>query len=142
MGMMTDDLCLKVEHPSTSLLRSRSISPQPRHSDSSDNASTPSYPMQPLSTTNGVNNDKFHIPRYNFPSNLVSTPRRKTSKSMSPAPRNSRDCSSVGTTELSTNGHHVTETHHITKDYDERTGAKTINRYQLLDTIGRGVHGK
>lgn len=37
---------------------------------------------------------------------------------------------------------HVTETHHITKDYDSRTGAKTINRYEFHNTIGRGVHGK
>jgi serine/threonine protein kinase len=36
----------------------------------------------------------------------------------------------------------VTETHHITKDYDHRTGAKTINRYEFHETIGRGVHGK
>ena len=38
--------------------------------------------------------------------------------------------------------HRVTETHHITKDYDSRTGAKTINRYEFQETIGRGVHGK
>jgi serine/threonine protein kinase len=43
---------------------------------------------------------------------------------------------------LSTAPSHVTETHHITKDYDQRTGAKTINRYEFHGTIGRGVHGK
>jgi serine/threonine protein kinase len=36
----------------------------------------------------------------------------------------------------------VTETHTITKDYDPRTGTKRINRYEMLETIGRGVHGK
>jgi hypothetical protein len=159
---MTENLGLRVESTSASS-RSRSTSPQPRHS-SSDYASLSSYAMPPPPppppsasppTTNGVNDSQFQIPRYNFPPNLVPTNPRKQPSIKSPILKPEEHCpplpfpqassSSIRPTDSSSsNGqaHHVTETHHITKDYDQRTGAKTINRYEFLETIGRGVHGK
>ena len=156
---MTENLGLRVEATASS--RSRSTSPQPRHS-SPDYASLSSQAMPPPPppsasppTTNGVNDSQFQIPRYNFPPNLVSTNTRKQSSIKSPVLKPEQQCqplpppqassSSIRPTDSSSsNGqaHHVTETHHITKDYDQRTGAKTINRYEFLETIGRGVHGK
>jgi hypothetical protein len=160
---MTDNIGLKVE--STDSSRSRSTSPQPRHS-SFDYASLSSYAMSPPPpppppqsasppTTNGVNDSQFQIPRYNFPQNLVPTnpwkqpsiksPILKPEQQCPPLPPAQASSSSIRPTDSgSPNGqaHHVTETHHITKDYDHRTGSKTINRYEFLETIGRGVHGK
>ena len=154
---MTENPSVRVE--STVSSHSRSISPQPRQS-SSDNASLSSYSMPPPpppplaspSTTNGVHDSQFPIASYNFP-NLVPA-NRKQLPIKSPVVKPEQTCpplqppvspSPVRPTESgSSNGqsHHVTETHHITKDYDQRTGAKTINRYEFLETIGRGVHGK
>src|SRR5579859_7700394 len=150
---MTDEPGLDAGDPlSTSL----SGSPSSRWRPSSpDYASTASYSrtrtQQPnTATTNGVH-DAFNIPRYDFPANLVPnsvrrhassrSPSRKSpdelwSQPGSPAPRTSEPLFTNGS------GHHVTETHHITKEWDERTGAKRINRYEFLHTIGRGVHGK
>jgi len=105
-------------------------------------SSTPSIPP---STPNGVA-ENLHIPRYHFPPNLVPPVRRQPSIK-SPQPRYPDYCPSpsASSTPISRQdsiNHHVTETHHITKDYDSRTGAKTINRYEFLETIGKGVHGK
>lgn len=142
---MTDDPGLRAE--SSTSTRSRSTSPLPRHSISSDYASTTSYSMHPPtspSSTNGVS-DAFEVPRYNFPPNIVPSTARKQSSSRSSVLRNQSDTYSRPSQLVSSSGqssHHVTETHHITKDYDQRTGAKTINRYEFLETIGRGVHGK
>ena len=118
------------------------------------------YPMAPAPTSprhrpsNGIADptSSFQVPRYNFPPKLVPvqpplggpSPRRQSSlkspfHSPSPeytTPRIPYPSSSNGSIS------HVTETHHITKDYDHRTGAKTINRYEFHETIGRGVHGK
>src|SRR5204863_6375150 len=81
--------------------------------------------------------------------NLVPSPNvRRHSSVKSPVPsRNQNGICSRSDSISSSNGqsstsHRVTETHHVTKDYDQRTGAKTINRYEFLETIGRGVHGK
>jgi hypothetical protein len=104
---------------------------------------SPSPLNHPSSITNGLS-DGFQIPRYNFPPNLVPSnnsgrPRRQTSASS----HSYETCSSPSTPSVRPGeSHHVTETHHIIKDYDERTGAKTINRYEFHDTIGKGVHGK
>jgi hypothetical protein len=142
---MTDDPGLRVEYTASS--RSRSTSPAPRHSGSSGYASTTSSPMQPPilpSPANGVN-DTFQFPQYNFPPNLAPSSNVRRQSVKSPLPRNPNDNCSRPSESSSSNGpssHHVTETHHITKDYDQRTGAKTINRYEFLETIGRGVHGK
>jgi SNF1-activating kinase 1 len=137
---MTDDSGLRVE---STTCRSRSTSPQPR---SSDYASTTSPPPTSPIITNGVH-DSFQIPRYSFPSNLVPSSVRLQNSGKSNSLRTQNDICSPRQTEStsSSNGqssHHVTETHRITKDYDQRTGAKTINRYEFHDTIGRGVHGK
>jgi len=118
------------------------------------------YPMAPPPTSprhqpsNGITDptSSFQVPRYNFPPNLVPVqppsggpaPRRQSSLRSpfhSPSqeyttPRIPYPSSSNGSISR------VTETHHITKDYDHRTGAKTINRYEFHETIGRGVHGK
>jgi hypothetical protein len=132
---------------------SRPASPGPPLSSSSDYASAPrcpvvSAPTSP-STSNGINDTSFQVPRHNFSSNLGLSNIRLNPSVKSPIPRTSQEHCSQSSTSLRasesvSNGqsHHVTETHHITKDYDERTGAKTINRYEFLETIGRGVHGK
>ena len=114
--------------------------------------STTSLPMPPpptsSSTTNGVNSNP-QISRYHFPPNLVpsSNVSRKPAVQTPISPKSQDDATSRLDSSSSANGqsstsHHVTETHHIKKDYDQRTGAKTINRYEFLETIGRGVHGK
>jgi hypothetical protein len=161
---MTDDLGLRVE--STASSRSRSTSPQPRQS-TSDYASLSSHAMPPApppppppsstssSPANGINDSQFQIPRYNFPANLVASNLRKQTsikspvlkpeQHFSPLPLPQRSASSSRPTDsTSSNGqaHHVTETHHVTKDYDHRTGAKVINKYEFIKTVGRGVHGK
>ena len=140
---MTDDP--RTLDRSSNVSRSRTPSPHHRHIQSSE--STSRQQQQPQQSTVNGNHDGFHIPRYNFPSNLVATTVRRqtsvktavpkaTSQPATPILRASESGSST------TPSHHVTETHHITKDYDERTGAKTINRYEFHGTIGRGVHGK
>jgi len=157
---MTDNLGLRVESSSSS--RSRSTSPQPRQS-SSDYASLTSYAMPPPpphppaspSPANGVNDSQFQIPRYNFPPNLVPSNQRKQPPVKSPVLKPEQQCpplpppqrsssSSRPTDSTSSNGqvHHVTETHHVTKDYDVITGAKVVNKYEFIKTVGRGVHGK
>lgn len=89
--------------------------------------------------------------RYKFPPSPVPSKARPQSSLKSPLPitRNQYDSPQrIASSRTSESGlsngqlHHVTETHHITKDYDQRTGAKTINRYEFQETIGRGVHGK
>ena len=146
---MTDERGLAVESGTS---RSRSTSPHPRHSASSEYASTTSYSMPPPPTSpSAINgdNDISQISRYRFPPNLVpsSNVRRNLAVKAPISPKNQNDPCPRSDSISSSNGqsstpHHVTETHRITKDYDERTGAKTINRYEFLDTIGRGVHGK
>ena len=142
---MTDDPDLRVESSTSS--HSRSTSPNPRQASSSDYATTTSnlipQPTSPISANSA--NYAFQVPRYNLPPSPVpSNVRRQSYKS--PVARNQNDSSCPRPSEsLPSNGqssHHVTETHHITKDYDHRTGAKTINRYEFMKTIGRGVHGK
>ena len=146
---MTDDLGLAMESGTS---HSQSTSPHPRHSAPSEYASTTTNPMAPPptspSTANGIN-DIFQISRYQFPSNLVSSSSVRRNPTVKPpvSPKNQADTCLRPDSISSSNGqsstsHHVTETHHITKDYDQRTGAKTINRYEFLETIGRGVHGK
>jgi Protein kinase domain len=142
---MTDDPGLRVEY--TASCRPRSTSPAPHHSGSSDYASTTSSPMQPPtspSPASGVS-DTFQFHRYKFPANLAPSSKVRRLSAEPPPSRNPNDNCSHHSESTSSNGqssHHVTETHHITKDYDQRTGAKTINRYEFLETIGRGVHGK
>ena len=144
---MTDDQNPTVD---TSGSRSRSTS-QPSHS-SSEHASDPSsyVPAKPTpspANANGINNS-LQLPRHNFPlvpstvrqPQLVNSPPPQTGQNGPPSPRPSSIRPSDST---SSNGQsHVTETRHITKDYDQRTGAKTINRYEFIETIGRGIHGK
>lgn len=36
----------------------------------------------------------------------------------------------------------VTETHSVTREFDESTGHKIVNQYMLLKELGRGFHGK
>jgi len=141
------------------------------HSPSdSMSSSTPSSPSSssavPLPSSsphvnghgNGNGTPDFQIPRYNFPPNLLPqhTQFRRQPSIKSPIPRYHHDAapaispsilsSSSSSTPTprhpSQESNHVTETHHITKDYDSRTGAKTINRYEFQETVGRGVHGK
>lgn len=138
MAMTDDPRVLERSNPS----RSRTPSPNLRHISSTDSNS--SNRQLPPSTVNG-NHDGFQIPRYNFPSNLVpNTIRRQTSVKTSPPKTTSTPTTPIlrPSESASSGPSHVTETHHITKDYDERTGAKTINRYEFQHTIGRGVHGK
>jgi hypothetical protein len=142
---MTDDAGLTMESGTPG---SRSTSPHPHHSASSGCGSPTSLPMPPpptsSSTTNGVNCNS-QISRYHFPPNLApsSNVGRKPAVQTPISPKTQNDAdSSFPANGLSSTPHHVTETHHIKKDYDQRTGAKTINRYEFLETIGRGVHGK
>ena len=146
---MTDGPGLAVESGTS---RSRSTSPHPCQSASSEYASTTSFPMPPPPTspsrTTGVNSIS-QISRYHFPSNLApsSNVGRNPAIQAPISPKNQNDPCKQTDSISSANGqsstsHHVTETHHIKKDYDQRTGAKTINRYEFLETIGRGVHGK
>jgi hypothetical protein len=122
---------------------SRSRSPSPLWQQSSSEHASPTP-----STTNGVVNDAFHIPHYNFPPNLVPRIPGRSRRQTSASNHHYETCADHNTHRPgepgfpNTSSHHVTETHHITKDYDERTGAKTINRYEFHDTIGKGVHGK
>jgi [calcium/calmodulin-dependent protein kinase] kinase len=141
---MTDDLGLRVESSTSS--HSRSTSPRQSLS-SSDYTITTSNLIPQLTSPIPTNSAgyPFQIPRYNLPPSPVPSNVRRQSL-RSPVTRNQNDCSCPRPSESpSSNGqssHHVTETHHITKDYDHRTGAKTINRYEFIETIGRGVHGK
>jgi Protein kinase domain len=133
---------------------SRSRSSSPNRSSSPEYASTTSCPIPPETSTPPINgvNEPFQIPRYNFPPNLIPQNVRRQPSVKSPTARSPNEYSSLPPTPAvprqtdssTSNGsyHHVTETHHITKDYDQRTGAKTINRYEFQETIGRGVHGK
>lgn len=36
----------------------------------------------------------------------------------------------------------VKETHRLDRDFDPSTGKKSINKYEIIDEIGRGTHGK
>lgn len=142
---MTDDAGLAMESGTPG---SRSTSPHSHHSASSGCGSPKSLPMPPpptsSSTTNGANCNS-QISRYRFPPNLApsSNVGRKPAVQTPISPKTQNDAdSSFSANGLSSTPHHVTETHHIKKDYDQRTGAKTINRYEFLETIGRGVHGK
>jgi hypothetical protein len=140
MAMTDDPKILARSNPS----RSRTPSPPLRHISSTDsNSSNRQLPQQPA--VNGTP-DGFQIPRYNFPSNLVlNTIRRQNTVNTSPFKSTSTPATPIlraSESGASSGPSHVTETHHITKDYDERTGAKTINRYEFHNTIGRGVHGK
>lgn len=115
------------------------------------------YPMAPAPTSprqrpsNGIHDPSsfFQLPRYSFPPNLVPVQPSAPGIRRHPSYKTPANSPSSGTSPPripypSSNGSisHVTETHHITKDYDHRTGAKTINRYEFHETIGRGVHGK
>jgi hypothetical protein len=145
---MTDDPGHAVESGTS---RSRSTS-HPCQSTSSEYASTTSFPIPPPPTSpsraNGVSSIS-QISRYHFPSNLAPSSNvcRNPAIQAPISPKNQNDPCKQTDSISSANGqsstsHHVTETHRIKKDYDQRTGAKTINRYEFLETIGRGVHGK
>lgn len=147
---MTDDPPGVVDESLAS--RSRSSSPQHRQLPPSDYTASLSYSSASQASQSPPNGsqDAFQLPRYNFPPNLVPANVRPQPSLKSPIPRSQNELgTSLPGTPMSrpsdsssTAPSHVTETHHITKDYDSRTGAKTINRYEFHDTIGRGVHGK
>jgi hypothetical protein len=130
MSAMADDLA----HPSPPR------SPDPSHSATSIPSLRAQYSSRHSSSTSrsdsvtSVNDNEVHSPRPGIASVLVN-------KLLSPRTQTQIEVS-TGVCCVESHSRNVTETHHITKDYDPLTGTKRINRYVMLETIGRGVHGK
>lgn len=98
---------------------------------------------QPFSTSAPKPSSRLsflHSPIPTSPLMRPSHQRSNTTPLQSPGP--SSYATSPGRSITSPSPQPVKETHKMMKDYDPMTGNKMINKYMVVQELGRGVHGK